>query len=65
MTKQISYIMLGSGILIAAFAYMFYDTAPEGTHNFGLLQKQLMLFHFGLALSLSGVIFSKSHDGND
>lgn len=65
MAKQISYIMLGLGVLVSAFAYIFYDTAPEGTHNIGLLQNQLMLFHFGLALSLAGAIFYKDQDGNN
>lgn len=33
-----------------------YDTAPEGTHNIGLMQTQMLFFAFGSLLFLVGAI---------
>lgn len=44
---------LGALILFASFAN---DTAPDGTHNIGLLQFQLMLFQLGGLVALCGVL---------
>lgn len=46
-------IALGTLLLFVAFAY---DTAPEGTHNIGLLQAQMMLFSLGCLLVLCGSV---------
>ncbi|OYU00693.1 MAG: hypothetical protein CFE36_14550 [Sphingomonadaceae bacterium PASS1] len=50
---SIGALALGTLILILSFGM---DTAPEGTHNIGLMQYQLMVFHTGSLLALSGVI---------
>ena len=53
--KSIGLGLLGLGIIVALFAFG-QDTAPEGTHNLGLLQSQMMLLHAGLAIALGGGI---------
>jgi hypothetical protein len=44
--------------IITAFAAFGTNTAPEGTHNLGLLQQQLMTLHTGLALVIVAAILS-------
>lgn len=51
--KNVGLGALALGVLIAIVAFA-QDTAPEGTHNLGLLQSQMMLLHAGLALALGG-----------
>lgn len=46
---------LGLGVLLLITAFG-YDTAPEGTHNIGLLQEQMMRFSLACVLILSGVM---------
>lgn len=55
--KIIGFITLAIGSLIA-LASFGYDTAPEGTHNIGLMQQQMMLFGSGGLIALAGVIVS-------
>lgn len=43
--------IIGALILIGSFGM---DTAPEGTHNIGLMQTQLMTFQFGGIICLIG-----------
>ena len=50
---KISWGLLGLGVLVTLAAFM-QDTAPEGTHNLGLLQSQMMWLQTGLALALGG-----------
>lgn len=42
--------------IAAILGAMGVDTAPEGTHNIGLLQKQTMLLHTGLAFLVISAI---------
>jgi hypothetical protein len=51
--KTIGWSLLGLGILVTFLAFS-QDTAPEGTHNMGLMQTQMMLLHTGLVLALGG-----------
>lgn len=51
--KNIGLSALAFGTVIAVLAFG-QDTAPEGTHNLGLLQSQMMLLQAGLALGLGG-----------
>lgn len=44
---------LGVLIMLSSFGM---DTAPEGTHNVGLLQEQMMMFSLGSVLILAGTI---------
>jgi hypothetical protein len=46
-------LLLGSVVIMLSFGY---DTAPEGTHNIGLLQDQMMFFQFGTLLCLLGML---------
>ena len=41
---------------LAIIISVFFDTAPEGTHNIGLLQTQMMIFQFGALCVLSGTV---------
>lgn len=52
---MIGKILGGIGFFVILISFGV-DTAPEGTHNIGLLQQQMMYFAFGAALSLAGVI---------
>lgn len=54
-SKNIGLGLLAAGVLVVIVAF-FQDTAPEGTHNLGLLQTQMMLLHTGLALALGGAV---------
>jgi drug/metabolite transporter (DMT)-like permease len=54
--KKLGFAALGLGALIL-FASFGFDTAPDGTHNIGLLQQQLMLFQLGGLLMLLGAAF--------
>jgi hypothetical protein len=42
--------------LLALLVSFGIDTAPEGTHNIGLLQKQMMVFQLGAVLALIGAV---------
>ncbi|WP_394652430.1 hypothetical protein [uncultured Sphingomonas sp.] len=53
--KLTGYILLGLGSLIVLAAYGT-DTAPEGTHNIGLMQGQMMLFQAGAVLVIVGAL---------
>lgn len=55
--KNIGLGLLAFGTLLTLVAFS-QDTAPEGTHNLGLLQVQMMLLHAGLIVALGGVIVS-------
>lgn len=47
--------ILALGVLAIVMS-VFFDTAPDGTHNIGLLQTQMMIFQFGVLCVLSGTI---------
>jgi hypothetical protein len=55
--KLIGYILLGIGAMISLISFGT-DTAPEGTHNIGLMQSQMMLFHTGGVLVILGGFFT-------
>lgn len=55
--KLIGYILLGIGALVT-FVSFTTDTAPEGTHNIGLMQGQMMLFQSGALLITVGALFA-------
>lgn len=55
--KLIGYLLLGIGALIT-FVSFSTDTAPEGTHNLGLMQGQMMLFQSGALLITVGALFA-------
>lgn len=42
--------------IIAVLVSFGTDTAPNGTHNLGLLQQQMMALHVGLALLIVSAI---------
>ena len=44
---------VGGVFLLVSFVY---DTAPDGTHNIGLMQGQMMTFSFGALLLLIGAV---------
>lgn len=48
-------IVIGLIIIFTAFKF---DTAPEGTHNLGLLQQQMMVLQCGIGLVVVGAILS-------
>ena len=51
--KNLGYGLGIFGTVIALFSFGF-NTAPEGTHNIGLLQQQIMIFALGCVLGLAG-----------
>ncbi|HEX8580652.1 MAG TPA: hypothetical protein VF655_13795 [Allosphingosinicella sp.] len=53
--KRIGIGIGGLGLLLLLIAFGT-DTAPEGTHNIGLMQSQMMVFTLGCLLTLAGVI---------
>jgi hypothetical protein len=53
--KNLGLGLLGFGSLMTVVAF-WQDTAPEGTHNLGLLQTQMMLLYIGLIIGLGGSI---------
>lgn len=55
--KKLGFGAIGAGILLLLIAFG-YDTAPEDTHNIGLLQEQMMLLSVACVLGLAGVIAS-------
>jgi len=53
--KKLGIILSSIGGLILVISFGT-DTAPEGTHNIGLMQEQMMLFSFGALLLLIGAV---------
>lgn len=45
------------GLLLLCVAIWFFDTAPEGTHNLGLLNQQSGMTVLGGALAICGSVF--------
>lgn len=39
----------------------FFDTAPEGTHNIGLMQAQMLWSNFSTLMLLLGALFFIGH----
>lgn len=50
-------VLVGLGFLLVGSGWL-YDTAPEGTHNLGLLQTQMMLIHVGLGVMIGGFLLA-------
>lgn len=55
--KKFGFVVTAIGIMIVFFSFGM-DTAPEGTHNLGLLQSQMMTLHLGGIAALTGAILS-------
>ncbi len=55
--KKIGYIAAIIGALLALTSFGF-DTAPEGTHNIGLMQTQMMTFECGALLAVIGTLLT-------
>lgn len=53
--KKLGLILAAVGGLILVISFGT-DTAPEGTHNIGLMQGQMMTFSFGALLLLIGAV---------
>lgn len=53
--KTASLVLTGVGLLSLARAVMF-DTAPEGTHNIGLMQVQTLWAQFASTMLVVGAI---------
>ena len=53
--KKIGQIVTAVGGVILLIAFL-YDTAPDYTHNIGLLQKQMMIFGLGGLALLAGIL---------
>lgn len=53
--KLLGYTLSGLGALLILISFG-YDTAPDGTHNIGLLQQQMMLLTLACLMCLSGAI---------
>jgi hypothetical protein len=47
--------VVGLLMLLGSFGM---DTAPDGTHNIGLLQQQLMVFQLGGVLAILGAVLA-------
>lgn len=59
--KTVSLVLVGAGLLALAKAVLF-DTAPEGTHNIGLMQVQMLWAQFASTLMVIGtVLFVGNH----
>lgn len=43
--------------LLSLLRTAFFDTAPEGTHNIGLMQVQMLWSNFGTLMLVVGAIF--------
>ena len=57
------YVSAGVGLCSLLIA-TFFDTAPEGTHNLGLLQTQMLWAQFAaVALIVAAVLFVGNHIG--
>lgn len=56
--KLVGNIVAGLGAVVLFWAMFVYDTAPDGTHNIGLLQQQLMWFQTGGIGIIAGVLIS-------
>lgn len=55
--KKLGFVLGAIGALIV-FASFGMDTAPEGTHNIGLMQSQLMTLQLGGLAVLVGVLLA-------
>lgn len=55
--KKIGFVLSALG-LVTLLGSCVTNTAPEGTHNIGLLQEQMMTFSLGGLLVLIGAIVS-------
>lgn len=55
--KLLGFVMLAVGMMLV-LASFGSDTAPEGTHNIGLMQQQLMLFQLGGLVAAVGSLFA-------
>jgi len=53
--RTVSLALAGVGLLALARAIMF-DTAPEGTHNIGLMQVQMLWAQFASTMLVVGAI---------
>ena len=53
--KNLGFALAGVSGLFALYAFA-YDTAPEGTHNVGLIQNQTMFLTLGAVLFLAGAV---------
>ena len=53
--KTASLVLAGVGLLALARAVMF-DTAPEGTHNIGLMQVQMLWAQFASTMFVVGAL---------
>lgn len=53
--KTASFVLLGLGLLALVRATVF-DTAPEGTHNIGLMQAQMLWAHFSSTALVVGAL---------
>ena len=60
--KNLGFALSGLGTLFALFAFA-YDTAPDGTHNIGLIQNQTMFLTLGAVLFLAGAIIGSIAHG--
>ncbi len=59
--KTASLVVAGVGLLALARAVGF-DTAPEGTHNIGLMQVQMLWAQFASTMFVVGaVLFAGNH----
>lgn len=59
--KTTSFVLIGVGLLALALATAF-DTAPDGTHNIGLMQTQMLWAHFSsTALVIGALLFVGNH----
>jgi hypothetical protein len=66
--KNLSLKNVGSGLgaigVLALLFATFFDTAPEGTHNIGLMQVQMLWALFAaLCLIISAILFVGNHLG--
>lgn len=43
--------------LLSLLRTAFFDTAPEGTHNIGLMQVQMLWSNFSILMLVVGAIF--------
>lgn len=59
--KTVSFAVAGIGLLALARATAF-DTAPEGTHNIGLMQVQMLWAQFAsTSLVIGALLFVGNH----
>ena len=59
--KNTAFALIGVGMLALGIATTF-DTAPDGTHNIGLMQAQMLWAHFSsTALLVGALMFVANH----